>query len=104
MVWHVEVGKQALRSEVRVHGKQELAHEGRCFEVVEEVLEEVRGVDIAGIAFVIGASGSRLDRAVVVDDNLVNRKDGAGSRNTACPCCPLFAGYAIGDDTGRYRD
>ena len=104
MVWHVEVGKQTLRPEVRVHGKQELAHKGWCFEVVEEVLEEVCGVHVAGVALVIGACRSGLDRAVVVDDNLINGENCASSCDTACPCCPLFAGHAIGDDTSRYRD
>ena len=104
MVWHVEVGKQALRPEVRVHGEQELAHERWCFKVVEEMLEEMCGIDIAGIAFVIGAGRAGLDRAVVVDNNLVNGEDRAGSRNTAGPCRSLFAGYAVGNDTGRYGD
>lgn len=103
-MWHVEVRKQTLGPEIRVHGKQELAHKGRCFEVVEEMLEEVRGVHIAGIAFLIGACRSRLDRAVVVYDNLVDRENRAGPRNTACPCCPLLTSHAIGDDTSRYRD
>lgn len=79
MVRHVEGGELAGEAQVRVEGEEHLAHEGRDFEVAEEVLEEVAGINVAGVSLPVDGLGAGLDGAVVEDHDFVDAEDSKGT-------------------------
>ena len=94
VVWHIEIGEKTLGAQIGVDRKEGLAHEGRSFQIREEVLEEMRRINIAGIGVVIDLLWALVYRAIIVDDNLVHRENGQSSSNPSGIGGPLFAGYA----------
>lgn len=51
--------------------------------------DEVTRVDVASVLVFVDRAGPRLERAVVIDDNLVYREDGE------CSCYPTSSGYSL---------
>jgi hypothetical protein len=98
VVRHIQVWEKALGPQVGVYWKKGLAHECWGFQIREEVLEEVRRVDVAGIGIGIDLLGALVDGAVIVDNNLVHRENGQDSGNTARICGPLLSGHAATHD------
>ena len=98
VVWHIEIREKTLRAQVGVDRKESLAHEGRGFQIREEVLEEMRRIDIASIGVVIDLLWALVYRAIIVNDNLIYGENGQSPSNPAGIGGPLFAGDAATQD------
>jgi hypothetical protein len=98
-----------------MHGKERFAEVGRCFQIAQDVSEEMGGVGEGGVAFLIvcgwpllmfwtGVVGRRCWRLVVEDDYFVDVEDGEGAGDGAAEIGLLVVGFGVGDYTAWEGD